>query len=822
MSIISVAWASGANRDIHVLAGQSSRRLNETLFIFDSANPSGVLATTYLPAHPTVSIAFNALFKGAPAAGGIHVDPNTGQVSVDAALPPLHKNNFIIEVTVTDSSDASNASVVIRVHIHKTVTKLQLTPTDLTIRPSDSPLATNDFTSYRFTVRATFDDSTMGDLTTWHDVQWSPGDQVTTDGKITIKTTNAAGSSFPITATLLPQWGGASAQGTVHVGKAWKDETSMPKASIIPGGGWPGTTLPEEAPNILILGDGFSVADQSSFENIANTLVHFIKTDEYVRPFDVLCTSMNFWRAWMPSAQRGISFRCEVYPLDNQSVWRVPPAIKPPATGQWDLTNLIYTVGLPIPADMGKSASDLRTEWGLLVPAPPTPGNVNDDLIGDWKKLGKRGFIDEIDTFPGMAHGAPPAANETSDWPLLDLHEDRLGRAGLKSFFNRLASDNGVQVGTSPIGTVWADRGTYPFDNTDLIVVVTAHPGGRAANYTGYIAIATKSGVLQIKATAGGGSNFTLNFTDPPRDVSTDTSRTVTHEIGHSFGLGDEYADPDKQDATFPFLKPSVSDFGNLQRSGDVVDASNQIDGTLIRWDWLRVRKAAVVNLAAVDGPAAGTFNIPVQPGQGSQFAVGDIVLLRSRRPGVLIDYAKNVVELQHPLQVVSRGPDIVTVKSATAATITLADIQAFTPGSTLFLPVPMPHGMPGPTDPYARMVAKNVENLITSTHAPLYVRPPKTSDDDEQHPKLDGLTPGLPGRPFCFKVKTSIVGLYEGGATYGKGLYHPTGLTCMMRNDHINHAPFCPVCRYIMVELINPFQHFQIDLDYDDIYPLR
>jgi hypothetical protein len=42
-----------------------------------------------------------------------------------------------------------------------------------------------------------------------------------------------------------------------------------------------------------------------------------------------------------------------------------------------------------------------------------------------------------------------------------------------------------------------------------------------------------------------------------------------------------------------------------------------------------------------------------------------------------------------------------------------------------------------------------------------------------------------------------------------------------MMRNDHLDTAEFCAVCRYIMVEFINPFHHFQIDRDYDDTYPL-
>jgi hypothetical protein len=830
MAIIRVAWATESNRDIHVLAGQATRTLNDTLYICDSAHPDGVLATTYLPTHPTVSLTFNALFKGAPSAIGMHLDPATGRVSVDAALPPLRKNNFIIEVTVTDSADHSTASETIRVHVHKSVKHVVLTPAAMTVRPSTAPLAGAEQTLYRFTVRATFDDDMMGDLTTGHDVIWSPAGSVSSHGRIVLDTPNAVGDTIVITATLPAALGGSSATGRVLVSRPWSAEPGIPRASIVPGGGWPGTTLPEKVPNILILGDGFgdAKADTDAFETIAATMVHFVKTDKVVRPFDLLCTSMNFWRVMVPSVQRGISVRCEVYALDAQYVYPVQRPVKPPTSGAWGLEHLIYTVGLPVPQDMAKSAGDLRSDWAVLVPAAQLPpATVSDDLIEMWKTLGRRGFIDEIDAFPAMSYGAPPAANLDTQTPMLDLHRDRVGRTDMKHFFAALKSDNGVKVGADEIGSLWATRGTLPFDNTDLVVMMSAHPGGRPANYDGYIALSTVSGAYAIEAApVAGASNFTLNFTKAPADASADTSRTFTHEISHSFGLNDEYVD---FEADYPYTTADLADFANVQRLEDVQDAAKKIDGKLIRWNWLRVRKAAVVNGAPVVSTLANCFNIPVVPGQGLQFDTDDIVLLRLRKPGTVIDFPAKVVELQHTLRVVMKGPDVVVVTAATGSSVTLADLQAFPAGSTLFSPVAMPKGMPQPTDPYARMVAKNVENLITANDAPLYRRPIDAHLPDEikynketQHPKLDGLAPSLPGRPFCFKVKPSIVGLYGGGARYARKIFHPAGAMCMMRNNHEDGAPFCSVCRYIMVEMIDPFHHFTIDLDYDDIYPLR
>jgi hypothetical protein len=169
-------------------------------------------------------------------------------------------------------------------------------------------------------------------------------------------------------------------------------------------------------------------------------------------------------------------------------------------------------------------------------------------------------------------------------------------------------------------------------------------------------------------------------------------------------------------------------------------------------------------------------------------------------------------------------------VQAAQGVQVTLADLQAYAPGSILFLPVKAPSSVFDANQyPYAEMVAKNVRDLITSKHAPLYREPAAEEKvqhpnldglTPSQHPNLDGLTPSLPGRPFCFKEKPRIVGLYEGGRQYARKIFHPAG-TCMMSNEHEETSQFCAVCRYVMVDFVDPFQHFRIDLDYDDIYPL-
>jgi hypothetical protein len=40
------------------------------------------------------------------------------------------------------------------------------------------------------------------------------------------------------------------------------------------------------------------------------------------------------------------------------------------------------------------------------------------------------------------------------------------------------------------------------------------------------------------------------------------------------------------------------------------------------------------------------------------------------------------------------------------------------------------------------------------------------------------------------------------------------------MHHDHDEAAEFCAVCRYVIVDFVDPFLHWEIDRDYADIYP--
>jgi IgA Peptidase M64 len=905
MPITGILWTGTSNQDIHVLRGQRTRDLTRADLQFIEGN-NRPFAHDYLlahqdPANHDVDLTFAVVPEPADDAfanQGIDVDVDTGQVDlINAGAPPPQPNprtnNFIIQAMASDPADDSEIDhAIIRVHIHTSVTDFGLTPATLTIRPAASTRIAAEQTAYRFTLRAMFDDGTMGDLTEHHSVTWSsnPADRVDpATGEISIGVGDTDGTSFTVTATLPAALGGGTTQPrTVQIGPAWRDDPHMPVTSIVVGGGWPGTTLPDTAPNVLFLSDGYLAADEGAFHRTVTTEVHHLKTDRLLRPYDLLCKSMNFWSAFVPAGARGIALRCEVYRDDDGDYWPVPPPEEPPATGKWNIGHLIFSVGLPVAADGVKDAPGLLHAWETLVGPLPRP-RIPVDVIEDWKCVANRAFVQEPDNFPGMAFGAPPAADTKSGTPTLSLHPDRCGRIGLDRFLAALQSVSGVQFGPGAnIGAVWARPplrqnltdyalkdiirvvdNTRPvfvctsagisdlseptdyfnavagatiadgsaefraaqatFNNSRYVIVLSSFPAGRPRNnrrdrnVPAYVATCVRSGNHKLPlAAAASGMGLALNITGVAADAPLDACRVTAHELAHSLGLGDEYVDHERP---YPFAQP---DGLNLQTE-DNVSTDDEIDVSKIRWNWHRVRKAAVVR-DAITPVAAGAFRIPVVAGQATRFSLNDIVLLRLRVPGLGLRSARDTT-VSGALQIAvapsaSASADYVVVQVAPGVTIEPHD---FIPGSILFAPVQAPSSVRDAHDyPFAEMVAKNVKDLMHDHHAPLYNRPARAHLTDEmqrnreiQHPNLDGLTPGLPGRPFCFKVQPKIVGLYGGGAQYARGIFHPTGL-CIMRNAHVETTEFCAVCRYVMVDLVNPVRHFEIDRDYEDIYPLK
>jgi hypothetical protein len=834
MPITNMVWQPEANLDRHVVKGQSSPDLTVGGVVF-STSTGLQFAHDYLAANTDVSLTFTPLFKGTRngnllEAAGISFDTTTGVCTVDPAAAALPIHNFIVEVVAAPSPAGAAGTTfreVIRFHVHGSVVRTWLTPATLTVRRGAKPPANPqdpESTNYRFTVHAQYDDDTVADITVLHGVTWEPAANFINEGRIQLQPGDAPSSTITVHASYPATGGPVQCQGTVSVADTWANTPNPPKASVVAGGGWPGAIRPQSVPNVLFFGDGFSTAqaDKDAFNNITDSLVQHLNTDKLLRPFDILATSMNYWRTLIPST-RGISVRSELYHVSEggKDYVKALPAVTKPAPNQpWTIENLLYAVGLPVPADKTTANTALKAAWANQLTDDPTP-HLNDDLVDTWKTLADRVFAEELDSFPGLSYGLPPAVNRSDENYMLDLHDGRGSVALLQSFYQTVASDSGLTLDQGiTLGHLWGDtnpifQSTTDFDNTDLVVIVTSVPGGRALNGTGYIALPARSADIWFEVKPYPPSrSVPLTYPDIPPEASKDSCRTMAHELAHSFGVGDEYAD---YLAPYAPQASPIDEWANLETSQNVKDAAGHFVGAQIKWTWPRIKKAAVI-ADQITGAATGPFTIPVRTGHGLQFAIGDKLLLRVRLSGKPLKASVDALTSSEELAVVSRTTDSVVVSPVTAGSVTLADIQnRFAPGSIVFLATPAPSSVRSASYPYAEIVALNVKTEITNGNRPLWAQPAtdQTKGPTVQSPNLDKIS--LPG-VWCNKNKPRIIGLYEGGYRYLRDIYHPAG-TCMMRNDHEDTAEFCHVCRYIIVDMIDPSKHFQIDLDYANWY---
>ena len=108
------------------------------------------------------------------------------------------------------------------------------------------------------------------------------------------------------------------------------------------------------------------------------------------------------------------------------------------------------------------------------------------------------------------------------------------------------------------------------------------------------------------------------------------TWRVFTHELTHTFHLGDEYVE---RADTYTGPDTDFDEVPNLmtEAGARIQGETQKISFPLIKWNWHRIRKASVIRLPIDDRLANGTFRVFVRKGTGFQFAVGDFVLLRQR-----------------------------------------------------------------------------------------------------------------------------------------------------------------------------------------------
>ena len=156
-----------------------------------------------------------------------------------------------------------------------------------------------------------------------------------------------------------------------------------------------------------------------------------------------------------------------------------------------------------------------------------------------------------------------------------------------------------------------------------------------------------------------------------------------------------------------------------------------------------------------------------------------------------------------------------------------------------VFSPVPAAASAAAAHDQYAEIMSQFIRAHINSSGRPLNAPPvpippqpwvctPPAGDGylEAQQARNLPVAASFPGGRLP-AIPSRIIGAYEGGATFSCGIYHPAG-ACIMRAPLASGAErgitlfdegdvhgFCAVCRYLIVDRVDPRLHWLIDAFY-------
>jgi len=873
VALTRIDWLPGFDFDRHVIRDLPDwPGFGDSIVVEDDDPAIGRYVLTARPAGSDItSVVFTPRFAGAPSNHGVTVDTATGAITLDPAPAPTPSlNNFLLEVEVTHTSSKfpSPWRDGLRIHVHDSLQGFVLTPDPLVGRQGAHGV--------RFAVLCLFSDDVLGEITDWTTV--SVPDPTTgtpirllqytsTDTSHVAIEPNTQAIDFvsPGPATVNVDFLGTPSGKSASV--TCQPPWSTPfEAKLVDG---PGEDWRDVVPNILFLPDGFFDTEQAAFERLVVDLVrNGLGRNTFLSPYNHLAGSINYWSCFVPSPSQGVSVLSEVSRLRGsmamvQGEPLDPPSRPSPTATQWTLEELIHQVGLPVKAQTGLTRSALVADWKTLYDPGITDALVSGphELLGGgtmetwdfWRQLGNRILVTEISTAFGLAVGGRHSADCVGGFArTLVPNGKRLDIADFDTFLRNLwfkEPGTGTHV---TFGAQWAPLEELPAKprggDAGLVCVIARTPYWSGTN-VGWLYAGGLGQEREHRMTVGLGFEvlpMTLGGRAPLVLAS-----IVAHETAHSFACDDEYAG----DCSHGQPR-DTSDRGNTQLASEngLQAAPPAIDVTKIKWQWPRIAKAGMLRSDATAPDPAHPEILKLELfGGHSVFVAGataDVVRLRAR-PLVQNPTASKLLKVTAVLRDPVNG-DTLTVEQIEGLPPAI-DLSPFDAGSLVFKPA-----LPG-TPPAAdgTLVHPDVLAHIAGTNGPLNApdgSPARDcATDFASHPDPHLYKIQIPTNlPATLKTGTRtqptwgswIVGLYEGGGGFACGIFHPTG-ACQMRSFAVprktlsgvpivegfdtfgRHIPppgtlykFCAVCRYILVDAIDPNKHPVIETEYGRIFP--
>ncbi len=287
---------------------------------------------------------------------------------------------------------------------------------------------------------------------------------------------------------------------------------------------------------------------------------------------------------------------------------------------------------------------------------------------------------------------------------------------------------------------------------------------------------------------------------------------SMVHELGHTYGLGDEYEWKRKTVTATAQGRANLLGYDNLQLRADVFTFGNEIAVERIKWIADRVDKASRITIATRVPGAPGFYDLMVAGEPRGLWKVDETAVMRTTYGAPPESPDPQVPRLIERLVTVIEVTDlVVSVYDPSSLPFDEAILGAH---GVLYAPRRIGTNRVTLIEPAVIDYLRATDQIFSKPHD-CASTDPKAGDEEVRPPTIPGLK--MPSRP------ADLIGLYEGGYDVACGVVRPSG-RCKMRRNAVYDPksstvkevwPFCFVCKFIVLDRIDPGQHARLDDEY-------
>jgi len=624
--------------------------------------------------------------------------------------------------------------------------------------------------------------------------------------------------------------------------------------------------------NLVFVPEGFrdTADDRKKFDEIVTKVVDEMFSKDRHQPYPLLQGSFNVWKAYIPSRQHVLT--C-AFPINELKIsgefdagFHIPYTYHPKDDkSKYTVAALVERVGLPKSDEAGDRTA-LVDLWKTQNLHDFDPTKVDDVLVRAWKLQKITRFLEARDTIFGFRLGSRLADRSAGFGSAVARPAGDDGSAALQAFVRRVYEFYETETPRSLlldprrhppelVANTWGDTNagnaliTYlthlhwnfaphqnvgqhwapdpldaTFNRSRGLVAVICHDGlmgGSGGSNNSYTAN-TLANIRSVRFEVVTTGQERIMRRNPPDSIPTEIDEiinTITHEIGHSFNLNDEYEDFAGASSDAGLHADFAADntarlgfiFANGTLSGGQVTFNDEtIDVSKVKWMELprMILSDALLKDAELVPPVV---KLTVDKRHISAWTAAkkrtNSVFLRSReftaRGGQLPLPVDNTHFLAG-LEIGAVDEALGTVLIA-AAGLPAIGSPVFKAGAVLYVPRRNPDDSP-------RMVVEpEVRAHQLSTKRPLNKETDTTKVNKEEDDTEDITGFGAPCKGW------KMIGVYEGANHQAARYYRPAGLCKMRKNtdEGKGDGEFCHVCKWLLVNRVDPGLHAILDDKY-------